>query len=500
MNNHSVVYDLQDVEAFQEALHTHRRLMELRDAAHSKLATSGKLIKDIFFSLYRHNPTINDEPIARAYEPNREVIEQMMLTTEWRELRAAGTIDDTFNSGLATFSLAKNALDALDKGTVEQINNLHELESGSARLFDEAEALELMADQTSGDRAARLFEQATEARRRAAQNDETAAFLESPQLNLDKIRRQSRQVAKQVEKEITEIEEGVRAFGGYGGGSSFGADSALTPSEKMGLARRINCSHRLKEIVALCGRMKRIALHTQKTKTKKPLNEVSRVGIGRNINRVLPSELALLSNKRLKSQFYLKYAESKLLQYDIEGKEKQGQGPIIVALDSSGSMDAVEQGGITKEAWSKAVTLAILAIAKLQKRDMIVLHFSSRSQMRSFSFPKGQADYMQLLSCTEHFYGGGTAFEPWMNTALQLVQESSFKKADVICVSDGISSVSNQTRESWNRTRKEREMRVYSILIGTDQGEAFLAGISDALLTINNLSEDNQVLKEIFSI
>ena len=42
-------------------------------------------------------------------------------------------------------------------------------------------------------------------------------------------------------------------------------------------------------------------------------------------------------------------------------------------------------------------------------------------------------------------------------------------------------------------------MRVLSVLIGTRQGEAVLASISDALLTLNDLN-DTHVLNTLFSI
>jgi uncharacterized protein with von Willebrand factor type A (vWA) domain len=47
------------------------------------------------------------------------------------------------------------------------------------------------------------------------------------------------------------------------------------------------------------------------------------------------------------------------------GHEPVGQGPIIIAIDESGSM-TTDYGGMTGEVWSKAVMLALLSIARLQ--------------------------------------------------------------------------------------------------------------------------------------
>ena len=47
------------------------------------------------------------------------------------------------------------------------------------------------------------------------------------------------------------------------------------------------------------------------------------------------------------------------------GHEPEGQGPIIIAIDESGSM-TTDYGGMTGQVWSKAVMLALLSIARLQ--------------------------------------------------------------------------------------------------------------------------------------
>jgi uncharacterized protein with von Willebrand factor type A (vWA) domain len=69
------------------------------------------------------------------------------------------------------------------------------------------------------------------------------------------------------------------------------------------------------------------------------------------------------------------------MQYDLIGHETEGQGPIIIAIDESGSM-TTDYGGMTGEVWSKAVMLALLSIARLQKRDLAVIHFSGPDDLR----------------------------------------------------------------------------------------------------------------------
>jgi hypothetical protein len=52
----------------------------------------------------------------------------------------------------------------------------------------------------------------------------------------------------------------------------------------------------------------------------------------------------------------------------------------------------------------------------------------------------------------------------------------------------------------WWRRRAERKMRCYGILIGTEQGASTLARISDAVMTLDDLKQDLDVLDTIFAI
>ena len=87
-----------------------------------------------------------------------------------------------------------------------------------------------------------------------------------------------------------------------------------------------------------------------------------------------------------------------------------------------------------------------------------------------------------------------------MEQALQLVDNARYTKADLICISDGLSTISMEMRAAWNRRRAEREMRCYAILIGTRQGADVLGLIADALMTIDDLDADQAVLETIFAV
>src|SRR5262249_41056671 len=176
----------------------------------------------------------------------------------------------------------------------------------------------------------------------------------------------------------------------------------------------------------------------------------------------------------------------------------EGQGPIIIAIDESGSM-TTDYGGMTGEVWSKAVMLALLSIARLQKRDLAVIHFSGPDDLRLDLFPKGEAMPAQVIACASFFFNGGAGFEPWMKKALEVVGGSQFEKGDVIFVRGGIRDVSPRAQAEWARRRAGRRMRAYGVLIGTNQGEALLDEISDAVFRLDDLCGDLPTLEVIFS-
>jgi len=128
-----------------------------------------------------------------------------------------------------------------------------------------------------------------------------------------------------------------------------------------------------------------------------------------------------------------------------------------------------------------------------------VIHFSGPNDLRVDLFSKGQATPAEVIACASLFFNGGTVFEPWMKKALELVDGSQFEKADVICVSDGISEVSLEAQAEWTRRKAERGMRSYGVLIGANQGEALLDEISDAVFHLDDLRSDLPALEEIFS-
>src|SRR5262245_11304407 len=500
-------HDAYDVQEFDRAVETYQRLAVAVNRAGEELSTAPALIRDLFWSFHKRAPRINESVTLKpAFAVNRQILEEIMSAAEWRQLREAGSINDSMISAIATIGACERAVEALDHGSRNRINRLTAADKAAEKLFGRADILDELASQATAQQVEDLRKRAARARAVARRQERAAAELEES-LDTDDderdrgIRLAARQGMAEALEEAEAIQNAIAAFGGgystSDGGS--GTSREMTAQEKIELAMRVVRSPRLKLIAEMCGRFTRIAMSVQKTRVNHPPSEITSITIGNDLAHLLPGEVALLGDPDLEDLFYLRFAERRLLQYELEGRESEGRGPIILALDESGSMSET-LGGVVKEAWSKSVMLGLLAIARRQKRDLAVIHFSGPNQLHTSVFPKGESAPLGLIDAVEFFFGGGTGFEPRMEEAVRLVDQDQFDRAAVIVVSDGLASISARTKAEWWRRKAERKMRCYGGLIGTDHGADALGRISDAVMTLDNLKQDIDVLETIFSI
>ena len=511
-----ILHDVYDAAAFEDACQTYKKLNEGVARRKETLLTAPALLQDVFYTF--HKPVvqlIETGEMLTSHLPNRQMIEQMLSTAEYRELHHA-TAGDEVAAAIATVGAGERMLESLDKATLRRINDLARLEEQIQKLMTQAEILEgLASDQQDEQAANKLAQRAQELYRQAGEaagnRDKLARKLASPQVS-EHIENAARQAVRgaisQAGQEIDELNEAVKAYsGGFDAksGWSTGAGTgpgglSLTAADKVKLALKIKTDPKLQKIAEVCGRFTRIALTTQKNKVEHPPDELVGIKTGNDLAHLVTSELALLADPDLEISFYARYAEKKLLEYELDKQEPQGRGPIIVALDSSGSMTTATAGGLSREVWSKGAALALMAIARLQKRDIAIIHFSDGGQVRVDLFQKGLATPLEVMSTAEHFYGGGTDYTAWMTEALKLVDRAAFNRADIVIISDGEVYIPPIVVAEWNRRRKEREMRCYSVLIGVIYGVEALAAISESVTPLLDLTQDAEALDAMFSI
>ena len=184
----------------------------------------------------------------------------------------------------------------------------------------------------------------------------------------------------------------------------------------------------MKEIADWAGRFKQIARKKQKSKHSNSM-ERSGVTLGNDIERLLPMELGLYTTHSImKNDFLRRFVEGQTMQFEQIWHEVLGKGPIVLCLDQSGSMHKLDPQ-------SKGYTLALMSIARKQRRGFCLILFSTRTQL--FKFERGKIKSSDMINFAQTFLVEGTNFALPLNKAMKVINESRFKLADVVFVTDG---------------------------------------------------------------
>lgn len=202
----------------------------------------------------------------------------------------------------------------------------------------------------------------------------------------------------------------------------------------------------------------------------KPAVEIDEVSNGNDLRHVLPVEMAIMADPQTEDFFYLKYATKKLQLFANKPKEQSQmkteqtkekkprleKGPIIVSLDTSGSMSG------KRIQLAKTLLLQLLRMAKKQKRKCYLISFSVRAKTLDLSLP---GSWRKLNHFLDNSFVGGTDGEEMLKDALRMLQTSNFSMADVLIISDFYFSVPQpKTRDKMNKERA-KGTRFYGLKI-----------------------------------
>jgi uncharacterized protein with von Willebrand factor type A (vWA) domain len=526
----AVIHDQFDAQAFQQTRAQFPALDEV--AASPRLPEAEQFAEDAFCTFYKPAPMLTDEDrLNLSAQVRRRMIDEMMATAEYQQARASGTIQDPYSSGIATAAVSYQIIDRLDSKTKQQMRALQQIEQQAQQLFNQAQALHNLAEQAEGDEQNDLEQEAGAKEQQAQQQQARAQSLFNQlEQGMEKIedaaRRAARAGLQQANQEIEETNNAVNAYSGYSLEQGQ-PGQRMSVQEKMELAKRLKSNKKLARIAELAGKMVNTALRKQRNKVIHPPDEVVGITTSDDLAHLVPSELVLLEEELTEMLFYQRYTERALLTFDMIGHEPQARGPIICVVDESGSMDAAlisqrrlarrvkgmspedattarreaYERAYTKEVWSKAVILALLAVARHQHRDLCVLYFSGPGALMRYDFPKAQASTASLLDMAAFFWDGGTSFDSWMPESLKIAETAMFESADLIVISDGDADISDQIRAEYNERRDAKKMHAYGVLLSErPQDGENLKSVTDAMIHIADLEADGRALDLMFNI
>ncbi|ADG72875.1 VWA domain-containing protein [Brachyspira murdochii] len=203
-------------------------------------------------------------------------------------------------------------------------------------------------------------------------------------------------------------------------------------------------------------------------------DEIVGITYSRDIHNILPQEKLLLAEGVLETLFGVKYFENRLLTFKKEGYtdyyydemiedemkvvEDDKKGPIIICVDTSGSMSGVP------ETVAKAVTLYLASRAMKQKRNCYLINFSTQIETMDLTYPNTMDNLIEFLRLS---FNGGTDAVPALRHAIKTMNTENYKKSDLLFISDFVFNGFTDDDYKLAEAQKKNENRFYSLIIGS---------------------------------
>lgn len=390
-----------------------------------RASTWPTFLRELYARLYTGDRCREVEPRAE-FAFSSKLHSLLSELPEWERLtrRCRG---DGFSAGSAATGLASQL--------VEHVPT-HVQDARAARRQHDLEAEEWMEALRRDPDA--VPPESLELARQALEQAEAEAQTQAGAMDASALRQAMREGIKAQANELDAMDRAAAALGWGSQQAGQGEETML--GTKAAIARKLRDMPKLQEIVDLAGRMKNVMREVQATKVRHGVNEVTDIEVGRDFQRLLPSELAALSRPLMKLDLMRRLAEGNALQYRLEAEEKVGRGPIVVAIDDSGSMNG------KPEVWSKAVALALLELARREKRPFAYCLFTRKVDSAFVERPGVVTPPEELLAQLSIHNGGGTAFDPPLEWALEQIAETpTLVEADIVFVTDGCCRASEET-------------------------------------------------------
>lgn len=163
-------------------------------------------------------------------------------------------------------------------------------------------------------------------------------------------------------------------------------------------------------------------------------SDIGGITTGDDLNSLLPSELALLSEPSTQNLFYKNYITKRLqvfasMSHESKGK-KHRDGPIIICMDASGSMNG------DPVLVAKAITVAICIIAQRKRRRVLVVKYSNSHEMFTLhNIEQQRRDLLSFLSTAELGGNDENSLFQWLFNDV-LPYDGDYDSADILCISD----------------------------------------------------------------
>lgn len=448
--------------------------------------TGAEAYEDLFNLLYQADPRIADaDTMTPAFRGNHLILSAFRAHPTFEELRhdSAQDMYSTAYTQLALTPPLREALDALNNAQAAQ---------------------QALAEALSAVEQEQAEEQAQGGAGEGSGDEEQSEAVQNLQQALDDVQRAEKdlqgagiELVKKAAEAQDEVDEEASAASLFGIGP--GQLSRMSFEERRELAKRLHRT-RTAHLAKLVGAWRMYGEAERRRKITHAPSEIHDFVLGNDLNRLAPGEINDLATPELEDQFWLRYAKHGLLTKEVRGPARAGHGPIIVVCDESYSMDAeLDSDGNTREAWSKAVSLALSDQARRGNRDFTYIGFGGHGETYAKHFPKGGSRIDDVIDFVTHFFKGGTVFDAPLRMALNIVKASAKSEArpDVVFITDGNGSIDPDFLEEWHTTLEKLDGRCFGIQVG-EESASKLKTIAHKVMQITKLNANPEGMRDLF--
>ena len=496
-----------DVEIFHDMVDTYDSMQDNINAGLQEYAPFTNLSEDIYGSLYKRNPKLNEVGDMTPFTQfNHGLMDSLMESDQFESLHR-NTKFDQLSSAIATEVLQDAAMKEIISYKQELMakknGQSHDTKKASAgevidNLNEQGKVQEdidgLLGGRSPGELSGKEAKELAEYQQKLMDlQDEIMANTQGAQQLANGVQDATQKAIKQAAMDVAEIKDIIDAWG-----LEAGEHVRISVDERRAAIERVRRSPRLKKLTDIVGRMKKIAQEKKKKKLPEG-HSIENVETGRKLESALPSELLKLAHPVTKKDFYNKYQSGQLLQYKKSDTQRVGQGPIIFCHDKSGSMMG------ERDDWATALALAMLETAQKEKRNYAYIPYESKIiASHVLNIVPGEIDPQNILNIAELGSGGGTNFMEPLREALECLNSNVYKKGDIVFVTDGESHVSDDFLKNFLSAKEQKQFYVNSVIINAGGGQvskASLEKFSDSITTISDLADlDNDNTLAIFRI
>lgn len=215
-----------------------------------------------------------------------------------------------------------------------------------------------------------------------------------------------------------------------------------------------NVKRLMMQVAELAGRMfKAFQYQPVPNRTNEP-QEVDGVETGGELERMLDDEAASMG---IDPEVAVRVSDDRAYQYQMSGESTKCRGPLVLAIDESGSMH--EQRAV----WAKACSVALARIALAEGRAVRVVHFSTATDVHDVK----PNDPQDMLLLSQSHCSGGTDIDTAMRVALDQVgnlEKNGHEGADIVFITDGLD---NYSEEPFKQMAKQG-VQLWTVAIDVD--------------------------------